>query len=107
MTDKFIKDDGRMPNHKCCSKNDQPLATLEAASVVDDLNDKKVQDFLDRLKKHQDHYRELKEEIKECEYIINLTKKMIYNICDHKWTIDHTISDEHTMYVCNKCNSNR
>jgi uncharacterized UPF0160 family protein len=93
MTDQFIKDDGflKKPNQ----------------SIADDLNGKEVQEFLNTLKKHQDRYRELKEEIKECENMINLTKKMIYNICDHIWNIDHTISDEHTMYVCNKCNSNR
>ena len=68
---------------------------------------KNTQELLDRLKKHQDRYLDLQEEIKECEYMINLTKKLIYNICDHTWSIDYTLSDEHTMYICNKCNSNR
>jgi hypothetical protein len=68
---------------------------------------KKTQEALERLKRHQEHYLVLKEEIKECEYMINLTKKLIYNICDHTWSIDHTQSYEHTMYICNKCNSNR
>ena len=68
---------------------------------------KTSQVLLDRLKKHQEHYIALQDELKECEYMINLTKKLIYNICDHVWSIDHTISDEHTMYICNKCNTNR
>ena len=68
---------------------------------------KKTKEALERLKRHQEHYLFLKEEIKECEYMINLTKKLIYNICDHTWSIDHTQSDEHTLYVCNKCNLNR
>ena len=81
MTDKFIKDD--------------------------DLNGKKTQDFLDRLKKYKERHRELMDELKECEYMINLTKKLIYNICEHTWSIDHTLSDEHTVYVCNKCDLER
>ena len=71
------------------------------------LNGKKTQEALERLKRHQEHYLVLQEEIKECEYMINLTKKLIYNICDHIWSIDYTQSDEHTAYVCSKCNSTR
>lgn len=65
---------------------------------------KNTQEIMDRLKKHQDRYLELQEELQECEYMINLTKKLIYNICEHTWSIDHTLSYDHTMYVCSKCN---
>jgi hypothetical protein len=73
------------------------------ADKFDNLNDKNTQELFDRLKRHQARYLDIQEELKECEYMINLTKKLIYNICDHTWSIDHTISDEHTVYVCNKC----
>jgi hypothetical protein len=28
----------------------------------------------------------------------------MYNICDHKWTIDHDECGEHTIYYCKICN---
>jgi hypothetical protein len=94
-----------MADNKFCSQNEQPL---EEGSLANDLDNIKIrQQALERLKRHQENYIVLQEEIRECEYMINLTKKLIYNICDHTWSIDHTQSDEHTLYVCNKCNLNR
>jgi hypothetical protein len=76
-------------------------------SLAEHLSNKKTNEFLDRLKKYNERHQELKDELKECEYMINLTKKLIYNICEHAWSIDHTMSDEHTVYVCSKCNLER
>jgi uncharacterized protein YegJ (DUF2314 family) len=83
------------------------MADKIKTELAEDVTIKKTQDALERLKRHQDRYLVLQEEIKECEYMINLTKKLIYNICEHTWLIDHTQSDEYTIYICNKCNSNR
>ena len=69
------------------------------------MSDKQTSDLFIRLRNHESRYSELLDELKECEYIINLTKNLIYNSCEHQWLIDHTNTDEHTMYICSKCNS--
>ena len=68
------------------------------------MSDIKISDLFIRLRHHESRYRELMDEIKECEYIINLTKNLIYNRCEHNWLIDHTTTDEHTVFICSKCN---
>ncbi len=57
-----------------------------------------------RLEDNKKKYDELKKDMIELDSIINQLTKLIYDNCEHEWTIDHTLSYEHTIYVCSNCN---
>lgn len=60
-----------------------------------------------RLEDNKIKYNELKKDLLELDSIINQLTKLIYDNCDHNWVVDHTFSDEHTNYICNRCNLTR
>lgn len=46
---------------------------------------------------------EMKNSIKEAENYINMIKTILKKHCDHNKIIDITSYNEHTQYVCSKC----
>ena len=60
--------------------------------------------LMKRLEDNKKKYDELKKDMLELDSIINQLTKLIYDNCEHEWTIDHTFSYGLTTYVCSKCN---
>ena len=48
----------------------------------------------------------MKNNIKEMENYINNIKELLKKNCDHNKIIDITAQNEHTEYVCSKCQQN-
>ena len=56
-------------------------------------------DFCDK----EIHY--LEKRLNEIKTIKKNCKTEIFELCEHKWVIDRSFYDEHTTYICEKCNS--
>ena len=49
---------------------------------------------------------DMKNSIKDAEKYINMIKDLLKTHCDHNKIIDITTYNEHTEYICSKCQQN-
>jgi hypothetical protein len=72
-------------------------------NMTDRHNSNNIEHLKKQLAAEQCHLECVKKQLKNSETTINYIKQMIYNSCDHEWVVDSSNYNEHTEYICKKC----
>ena len=76
-----------------------------ATNYINKYNSEKVKECQKMVEFCDKEINYLEKRLNEIKTIKKNCKKEIYHLCSHKWVIDRSFYDEHTAYICEKCNS--
>lgn len=86
---------------------DKTINLIETIKNIESINDIHTLDNAKKMieNKIEKHIEEYNEKYKKYLEIKDTIIKKIESLCDHIWVIDSGNTNEHTQFICNKCDA--